>query len=395
MVNKFGGIVVKNLYKIVFGIVFVSIFFLLYLTNLGSFIKGDTKYESPAFLGINGLEPILQNVSLAPIKFLELIMLKIDEPNSTLLRLVSAFFVFMALVIFYRLILKWQTHRMAMLSTLMYGSSAYVISMGRFTSQDALYFSVVPALLLIGTWLKSKQNVNKMYLALPIIGVLLYVPGFIFFLLALLAIFKKRIKVALKFSSKKSKILGGIAFTIISTPLIYALVIYPSQIVIWLGLDNFKNGSLGSIARELINIPEQLFLTGPNEPYRWLFGTPIIDIVSIVFVALGLYAYIRSTHSLRALILASMLVGGSIIVATSSVVSLALIIPIVYILIAKGLAFMLHNWFAVFPKNPAARTLGVILLIVPVFLSVGYNIEKYFNAWRDAPETISVIGEKS
>lgn len=394
MTKKFGAVILKNLYKIAFGLVFVGIFSIIYLLNIGSYIRGDSIYETPKYLSINGVEVILQNIILAPIKVLELVMLKIDEPNSTLLRLVSALFVFISLIVFYRLVLKWQTHRMAILSTFLFGTSSYTIAIGRFTFQEAILLTVFPALLLIGTWLKSKQNVNKLYIAMPAMGVLFYIPGVLTVACIYLIVFRKRIKLALKFSNKKSKIIGASSFGLILSPIVYALVKYPSQIFTYLGVDRLTENGIKAVFERASQIPEELFWSGVNSPEKWLFGTPIIDSVTAVFILLGIYAYFKSEHTLRRLILVGFLASGIIIISMSNFASIALILPVLYLFASNGMAFMLHNWFTVFPRNPAARNLGVLVLLIPVFLSAGYNIERYFTAWHSAPETVQALSKK-
>ena len=391
MFKKIGGLFSRNWYKIIFGLVFLAIFAFLYLYRLGSFVRGDSVYETTKYLGINGIEAILQNISLAPIKVLELIMVKIDEPNSTLIRLVSVFVTLISLIVFYRLILKWETHRIAMLSTLMFASSALSLNLGRFSSQEVIYFLVIPSLLLMGTWLKSKKYVKRLIYILPTCAILIYLPGFLLFSILLLTFFRKRLALAWKFTSRKMKISGSLTAVLILAPLAFALASYPSQIFKVLGIDRLTEISAREVLDKFLAIPNELFWDGLNQPHLWLSGTPVFDVVALIFATIGFYSYFKSDHTLRARLILGLLLVSLITVSLSTVASIVLVIPIIYLYIAKGLSFMLQNWFVVFPRNPAARNLGVILLFIPVFLSVGYNVEKYFVAWHDSPETAQAL----
>lgn len=145
--------------KLTYGSIFIILFCIYYLYHLGRLIPGNTKFEKADYLMINGHEKIYQHISLAPIKFLEYLMLKIDQPNSTLLRIVSVCFIFIALVAFYKVVFSWRdSNRMALISTFLLGSSAYVLHIGHFASYEAIYLCVIPLLIVLGIWLKNKKT---------------------------------------------------------------------------------------------------------------------------------------------------------------------------------------------------------------------------------------------
>lgn len=391
MFKKLGGLFKNNLYKMCFVLVFLILFSGLYLYKLGSFNRGDSRYENPNFLGIKDHSMVIHDISLAPIKFPEYLMLKIDQPNSTLLRLVSVFVLLITFIIFYRLILKWQTHRVAMLTTFLFMTSSISLALGRLTFQSVIYLLVIPTILLMGSWLRSKKYIKRVIYVLPATAILMYLPGFLILLATILIFFRKRLMAAWRFCDVKFRLIGMISAVIILLPMIYSLLKYPPQIKYFLGIDRLFDGSIPST---LINIPKTLFYSGFNEPALWLKGTAVFDIVSIVFFLLGIYAFTKSQHTLRAKVLAGLGLICIVIISLGSVANVILVVPLVYIYISKGIAFFLQNWFVVFPRNPAARNLGVSLLIIPLLLSGGYNCQRYFRAWHSAPETVQALSIK-
>lgn len=394
MLKKVGGLIKNNWYKLFFGLIFIAVFAGLYLYRLGGFVPGNSVYETPKYLGINGVEALFSHIALAPIKVLELGMLKIDEPNSTLLRLVSVLFVGISFIIFYRLILKWQTHRIAILSTLLFATSTFSLNLGRFTIQDSMYYLLIPSILLIGTWLRSKKHVKRVIYVLPATALLLYLPGFILIFLVTLIVFRRRLMAAWRFCDVRLRLVGSAIAALLLVPMAYGLVRYPNQITEFLGIDRLTKNGINDVVNRFIDMPKELFWSGLIEPHRWLFGTPVIDVVALVFIVLGIYAFGKSEHTLRARLLLSLLLLCWIIISLSNVVTVALIIPLLYVYVAKGMAFMLQNWFIVFPRNPAARNLGAVFLFIPVFLSAGYNIQRYFIAWHDSPKTAQALNIK-
>ncbi len=394
MIKKVGGIIKNNWYKLGFGILFIVIFCGLYLYRLGGFVRGNTVFETSRYLGINGVEALFSHLALSPIKFLELIMLKIDEPNSTLIRLVSVFIVSISFVVFYRLILKWQTHRIAILSTFLFATSTFSLNLGRFSLQDSMYYLVIPSILLMGTWLRSKKYVKRVLYVLPVTAILLYLPGFIFILLTTLVVFRRRLMAAWRFCDVRLRLVGSSVALLLLVPMVYGLIRYPNQITEFFGIDKLTKNGINEVVNRFIDIPKELLWSGLSEPHRWLFGTPVIDVVTVVFIVLGIYAFKKSVHTLRARILYSLTLLCWVILSLSNVATIALIIPLLYIFAAKGLAFMLQTWFIVFPRNPAARNLGAVLLFLPVILSAGYNMQRYFIAWHDSPKTAQALNIK-
>jgi uncharacterized membrane protein YoaK (UPF0700 family) len=73
------------------------------------------------------------------------------------------------------------------------------------------------------------------------------------------------------------------------------------------------------------------------------------------------------------------MLGGSL--------SLALLLPIIYFVAANGIAAMLVSWFTVFPRNPVARSIGLILITAAVLITCVFHVKRYFVAWPNASET--------
>jgi hypothetical protein len=78
---------------------------------------------------------------------------------------------------------------------------------------------------------------------------------------------------------------------------------------------------------------------------------------------------------------------GFVLVGISGPVPLSLLVPLLYMGIATGLAYLLHEWLKIFPNNPLARGVGLGLIIVAVAISCTYNYRAYFIAWPNADAT--------
>ena len=396
MINKVIDWVVDNRVLLLYGLLAAAVTFLLYLYRLGSFVRGDSVYESKPFLEIESVQAIIDSVSMAPVKIVEFIMVKIDDPNSTLLRIISVAIVLLAAAAFYRLIAKWHTHRIALLATLLFITSSYSLHLGRFTNQDSLYYVIFPALILFGTWLKSKKYVVRLPFIFPALALFLYVPGFIYSILLLLIIFRKRLLLAWKFVDIRKNIISLAVSALLLVPLIYALAVRPSQLYEYLAIDRLTGpNGLAEFGKTLADIPDALFYSGPEHAYRWLTGTPVLDVASIALLVLGIYGSIRGPHPLRARAILLFALVSIFIIGSGSLVSLAILIPLLYIVIANGIVFLLQSWFTVFPRNPAARNTALALIAIFIALICSYQLQRYFIAWPNAPETKSSLSAKA
>lgn len=393
MFNKGRHFVGRHKLQILTLLVSFIIFCIIYAIRLGGFIRGDSAYESIRFLHINGAADIFDNIAFGPIKFFEIIAVRIDQPNATLLRLGSLCVVAISLILFYFVIRKWHSSRIAMLSTLVMGCSSYYLHSGRFTTQDAVYLAAFPALILFGTWLKSRRYVNRLVFVLPATAALLYLPGFIVILGSIGIMFNKRLKLAWDNVSTKRKIVGIASSVLVTLPLFIGLIRNASQIKDIVGVDRLLEMNINDMADSVFALGSQLFINGPSEPFRWLVGTPIIDVGTAALLLLGIYSYARNSHTLRARLLFAFICLSSLLFITGSLVSISLLLPLLYFGVAAGIAYLLQSWYLVFPKNPAARLCALAIMCVLCVSIALYHIQRFFIAWPHTPETRSSLNE--
>jgi hypothetical protein len=359
----------------------------LYLFRLGALIPGDSMFEEPKFLGISEWHQLIDNTAFAPLKLFQAAMVRIDDPNATLLRLLSAGSVLIAVLALYFILERWHTRRLALMGAALFASSSYSLHQGRFAGHEVLYLLVIPIIIMLGLWLRSKYHVSKLPLALSIGGLLLYVPGVWLMIVPLVLLFRKQLHLAWKVVNKKRKIIGLASLLIVISPLIYGSIRFPSNLTSYLGIDRLTTLGFTDALKQLIIIPKQLLISGPDEPIKWLIGTPILDVATAAFVILGTYSYARGRHPLRARLLGFCIIVGIIVIASSIYATVALLLPAIYILATNGIAYLLQSWFTVFPRNPAARSAGVILLLVVLIFISTYHVKRYFIAWPNSSHT--------
>jgi hypothetical protein len=89
-------------------------------------------------------------------------------------------------------------------------------------------------------------------------------------------------------------------------------------------------------------------------------------------------------------LLAAFFLFGFVLVGMGGPVGLSVLVPLAFVVAAAGIAYLLHEWLKVFPRNPLARGFGVALVTVAVLVSCVYNLRAYFVAWPavDTTQTI-------
>jgi hypothetical protein len=65
--------------------------------------------------------------------------------------------------------------------------------------------------------------------------------------------------------------------------------------------------------------------------------------------------------------------------------------PIIYLVVAAGIAHLLNQWFSVFPRNPIARTIGWSLIGIVLVLVCSFHLVHYFVGWPQASATHEVF----
>lgn len=363
------------------GVVIAALALLLYkVTSLVPF----SPIEFAQQLGSSSVNSIKDESAFAPIKALQLIILKFTE-DDVYIRLASVAAAAASAWLLYVMLRKWHTQRVSLLATAMFITSTYFLQHGRSANLEVMYLSAVPALLLICMWLLAKKDDKKLPFAAVLLGLVLYIPGA--WLLALAgSIFLRKILIkTIRHLSKPILAISLTAFIATILPLIYSFALRPSQVVSWLGINTDQ--TVHSLGKHLLDIPRQLIYSGPGDPAVWLVGTPIFEIFSLAMIILGLFAYRTGYYPAREKLVLGALIIAATLVVFGNVATIALLIPVFYILIANGLSYMLQSWFTVFPRNPVARPLGIALLIFVVACSCAYQLQRYYVAWPNAEAT--------
>ncbi len=381
---------------VVIGLVILALGSLL-LYKLGSLNKGGLGYvELQAVTSTYGWHGIYTSPLYLPIKLVRSVIYTLGVSHSQLVtRLPNAILGGVTIGIFAWLIRLWHGNRTAVLSTVMFATSAWVLHVSRLASFDVLYLMLIPALLLSVAALQRHATKPLVYYGSILLwGSLLYIPGAVWLIALTIYWENKAIKQGWNsFNSLKQRALYVLS-GLIWLPLLIIDLFRPDMFKIWLGIPNKFSGPVDMI-RNLWDVIYALVVHGPANAAIWLHNAPIFDIFTLVVIALGVYFYAKHRKVGRTRLLLSYFVVGLILTSLGGSVGISIVIPLLYICAATGIAFLIHEWLQVFPINPFARIIGIGIVTLAISLSSVYNLRAYFIAWPHNTNTQTTFHYKT
>lgn len=374
---------------------FVLLFMLLWF-RLGSLTFGNA-----ALIEVQSREAaatwhgILANPLYAPYTVVQRLVMLTGHDGVTSMRLVSTAWAVVAMVLFYLVARQWHSVKVASLATWLFITSSWFLHTARLATPEILWFAGILALVVLFT---PRRNELTNRLSFPILVAtlcaLLYVPGMIW--LVLLSIVLRKDNIAEAWDASRGmfiRFLSVIAGLAMLAPLIRGLVQSPELLRHWVGLDDMLQTPL-IVAKQFLAVPKQLFVSGPFDPVHWLGRLPLLSVFEIVMFILGAYFYMTHWKAARARFIIVLSLLAWLIIGIGGLASLSLIVPVVYLVVTTGIAYMLHEWLKVFPNNPFARAIGITVIAVAILLTSIYQMRSYFVAWRYSPDTAKVFVEK-
>jgi 4-amino-4-deoxy-L-arabinose transferase-like glycosyltransferase len=355
---------------------------LLLFYKLGDLVGGLSANESAAVAAPLGWHDLYRDPLYLPLKLLRAVVFTLFPDHGQILsRLPNAIFGGLSVLAFAWLVRLWHGTRPALLAGLMFATGAWVLHVSRLASFDVLYLWALPTLLLAYLQLQKRPgNWLVWYGSLLLTGLMLYIPGMIWLILVNFYLQRRSLAAAWQeHPAAWQRSLYLISGLIWLPPLIINLA-RSGQLLTWLGLPDHLAGPLALI-KQLIGVPVHLFVRGPQYPEVWLGRAPILSIFTLVVCVVGIYFYATHRQSIRSRLLAAFFAVGWLLVGLGGPVGLSLLVPLLYIAAATGIAYLLHDWLKTFPVNPLARSLGLGLISLAVALSCLYNLRAYFVAW--------------
>jgi len=361
----------------------------LLLYKLGSLVGGLSRGELAVTTAPVGWHGIYHQPLELPLKLLRsAVFWLFPTHGQTLTRLPNAVLGGLAVISFIGLIRLWHGRRTAVLATALFAVGAWTLHVSRLASSDVLYLWALPTLLFSHFLLRKYFQKSTVWICSMLVwGMLLYVPGMAWFVFIDIILQRKFIVAGWREARRWWRRLAYLLAGAIWLPLLAIDLRRSGELLHWLGLPaHFVTGK--ALAKQFAAVPVHLFIRGPQYPDLWLARAPILDVFALVACVLGIYFYATHLKAARSQYLLLLALGGWILVGLGGV-PLSLLVPLLYMAAATGIAYLLREWLKIFPNNPLARSLGIGMVVFAVALSCLYNYRAYFIAWphNDATKT--------
>lgn len=325
----------------------------------------------------------IDSIGFLPAKIFLVLASKVGISSETEMRIFSVLVLFFAIFFLYKIMSRWLDRKAGIIAILLFASSSWVLFQSRQDGFSTIMLALIPALLYFGHILiKSKSLLVKILLSLIVVQ-FIFIPGAVWFFIASAIIM-------VSFYGKRAISKGTVlaAFLLTSVIAAYAGSIFYlklnnlSQVVKLVGFEVGQLPSLDTLRTNLTQLPNELFMRGLNDHLSWLYGTPIIDWVSLIFLLSGImYLAKARAHPVRQWTILIYSVISIMLIAVNGAAYISVLLPLIYIVITMGVISLIKQWFYIFPNNPLARASGTILVAFSLLLIAGYHVERYFIGW--------------
>jgi hypothetical protein len=352
--------------------------------RLGTLVPGYSPNEAGNYLLSTNLKALLDNPLNAPFVIAVKAVNYLIKDGLLATRLVAVGCGLAVLGTFAALLRYWHDNTTAIIGTLLFGLSAWFLHVARLGTPEILLFGVF-LLAAAGFWLRHTNHWLALSVCFLLVAGLLYVPGMVWFIILGLiwqwktidAVFKKHLAAVS---------IAGLGLLAALVPLVWAFYKHHALIKPWLGLPETWPGIM-QIGENILKIPYHLFIHNEANPEMWLGTAPILDVFSLSMFGLGVYLYLRFGKLVRTrlFILIGAVMSG--LMAVGSSMTFTVIMPFVYLVVAGGVAYLMGQWFKVFPRNPIARTIGWSCIGIVVALACSFHLVHYFKGWPNVKAT--------
>jgi hypothetical protein len=314
-------------------------------------------------------------------------------------RFIAVIFAFLAVILMYYIANKWIGWKLAAIATLLFGTNSIMLHSARLVDPSIL--QVVVSLGLLALFSATYKHYGPRRIVLWAVGIpiMLYVPGALWLVGITLILARGRVLSAWGMATKLTRTISTLISMLIISPLIYFLATTGTEqnlsgIKTWLGVRLLHGNDFIGLTwlKNFLKVPVQLFWHGDGDiqPAFGLANTPTLDAAMGLLALLGLYIVVTRHQDQRWRYTLILLLTSWLAIALGVLTTLVLL-PVCYLLAVIGLAYLLSEWYKIFPRNPIARSFGFVLILAVVSLSVTYNLRAYFVAWPHSVRTMETF----
>ncbi len=370
----------------VFLILTVLLISLLVIYRLESSPKAASQKERQYVTSASSLKAVYDNPIDAPHKLLVLAANKVFNPRLFYLRSVSIVIALAVSICFYLLCRHWFGTTIALMSSVVFLISPFVLAPARAITPEILRFSPL-IILAIYYWHLRTRHKDMAWIGLLLAaGTALYIPGMFWWIAGAMLICRKQLLTTAGKISQPAAAAGLLTLALSIVPIVLALVRDWRFLYQYLLIPHSLPQPIEFLKHLAWMVLSLFFRTPYHEPI--LIGRlPLLSVMQLALVVFGSYALYSAARQ-KALWLSASLILGILLAALNNDIKLLFFsLPALGIFMAAGLRYLYIEWRSVFPKNPIPKGLAIAMLAAVVAIQGLYGLTYSLIAWPAAEPT--------
>jgi 4-amino-4-deoxy-L-arabinose transferase-like glycosyltransferase len=347
---------------------------------------GETIYKQ----SVQSLSGIMDNPIYLPHKLLSFLLIKIGN-GSTSIRLASVIMSLIFIASFYIVCRRWFGQFIALATTILFTSIPWIILYSRSGTPEIMLLSPLVLLAAFLWFSKTDKKTIAFFLLILLTGVLLYVPGMIWFVVVAGAFLQGKVSESSQELSKKIICAGGVLLVLLLVPLALAISKNTAVLKSILLIPTSFHGAKETVSSISWSIGSLVWKTRQHS-YLSVGRLSILNATNMILALFGIYIMWtkarREFYALIFLFIFGIVASG----LNENVAFLILSLPSIGILMAAGLRYLYGEWRTVFPLNPLPKTLALALICSLVLLNLYVGIRYSLITWpHSLPAASSVL----
>lgn len=299
------------------------------------------------------------------------------------IKLPSIIFSIISAVAIFFLLRRWFKPNIVILSMLIMAATGQFIFLAQQATPHILYVMYSALILLFASLILQRAKGKHIWkIALGIsMALSLYTPYFIYINLGLFiaaCIHPHPRHYLLKRSERLNWAFALLAASFVILPLAYLCMQSPELVSALLGIHLADLDLLANIKL----LVQSYFWVQPIVVHGQIL--PIINFSSLALILLGLIVLFQHRYTARSYVIAAWLLLTPPVLIISPHLTAIVIVPL-FILLTMGIETLLSEWYKLFPENPYARGVGLVLTITLIGTMIIAGADRYANGYRHLP----------
>jgi hypothetical protein len=372
----------------------------LFAYKQNSLIPGTNSYEHTVIQAVDNYEYTWRAPVNSPYITASYIVKQItflDSLQSA--RLIAALASVASIYMFFQLLRNWLlSPGKALVGTALFATSSWTLVLGRGAHSSVVGVFLLLLIFTLGTRLlfTTKPFYDWLFLAIAT-SLALYTPMLIWLVLTAgivsLLHYRQRQR-SLPLKKWQRAVVIGVPILLV-LPLAIATLRKPEFILQLLAISSPVR-SIPDLFANFAEVIKTIFFGADHTSALGLGNLPFIDIFSLFMFIIGVYYFERRFALKRSKLLFGGLLMGILICSISKVdmLNVSLLLPLVYIFVSAGLHETITRWLNVFPRNPLARTTGIVAIAIALGFTSSFHLTKVFIARPGNPEVRALYSAK-